>query len=74
MTIDNIANWAFAYVLVGAVIWALLFAGGIMDRAFAESRAGGVLASIGAIFGWPILALVFFHGMWCGARQRRVRS
>lgn len=74
MTINDFANWSFAYVLVGAVIWALLFAGGVMDAAFKASRPGGLLASIGVIFGWWILGLVFVHGIWCGARRRRVRS
>lgn len=73
MTADELANYAFAYVLIGSVIWALLVAGGVMEKAFDHSRAISALVSIGSIFGWPVLVCVFVAGMVQGARQRRAR-
>lgn len=72
MTAD-IANYAFAYVLIGAVIWALLVSGGLMEKAFQHSRTTSVLVSLGSIFGWPILVCVFVSAMAQGYRQRRAR-
>lgn len=74
MTADELANYAFAYVLIGSVIWALMYAGGLMEKAFQHSHTACVLVSIGSIFGWPVLVCVFVAGMVQGARQRGARS
>ena len=69
----DLANYAFAYVLIGAVIWALLAASGAMDKAFAYSRTVSALVSAGTIFAWPFLAAVFVAGIVQGVRGRRAR-
>jgi len=73
MTADDLANYAFAYVLIGAVIWMLLVSGGLMQKAFQHSLAVSVMVSFGLILGWPMLVFVFFAGMVQGQRQRRAR-
>ncbi|EJN14711.1 hypothetical protein PMI42_01684 [Bradyrhizobium sp. YR681] len=74
MTSVDLVNWAFAYVLIGTVIWMLLFSAGAMDKAFRYSAVVCVLVSAGAIFAWPMLAVVFFAGMWQAMQRRRARS
>ncbi|WP_339426865.1 hypothetical protein, partial [Pseudomonas proteolytica] len=73
MSSDDLANCVFAYVLIGALIWALVVSIGGLEKAFAHSKASALLVSAGTIFGWPVIVGVFISGMVHGARSRRAR-
>lgn len=69
---DDLVNWVFAWVLVGAVIWMLMYSGGLIRQALGTAtRTVVVLVSIGSIIGWPVIVGVFFAGMWSGWRARQ---
>ena len=71
MGTDDLANWLFAYVLVGAVLWMLMYAGGLIDEALGKaSRSAKALVSVGAIVGWPVIVVVFVKGYVDGVRGR----
>lgn len=75
MTSDNLVSWAFTYVLVGAVVWMLIFSSGLMDKRFEESRSRAITASIGVVLGWWIFVgafvLGFCHGLMRGRKVRQ---
>ncbi|MCS3725467.1 hypothetical protein [Bradyrhizobium betae] len=71
MSAADLVNWGFAYVLIGAVMWALMYAGGLIEEALGKaSRSSRAIVSIGAIAGWPVIVLVFVAGYINGARGR----
>lgn len=71
MSAADLINWGLAYILVGAVIWALMYAASIVDDALGNARRlVKVLVCLGAIVGWPVLFGVFVAGYINGARGR----
>jgi hypothetical protein len=71
MSPDDLVNWAFAWLLTGAVLWALMYAGGLIEEAIGNaSRPAKVMVAIGAIVGWPIIVVVFIAGIIHGVRRR----
>jgi hypothetical protein len=75
MSSDDLVNYAFAYVLIGAVIWMLMFSAGLITETLQKRIAAGdaaphfalVLASVAVVVAWPLMVIVFVHGMWTGA-------
>lgn len=49
MTTDDVANWIFTYVLIGALIWALVY----RPPADGRFRRAAFTASVGIILLWP---------------------
>ena len=71
MSADDLVNWLFAYVLCGAVIWALMYAGGLIEDALGKaSRSAKVMTCVGAVVGWPVIVVVFVKGYVDGVRGR----
>ncbi|WP_445222217.1 hypothetical protein ACKWRH_21415 [Bradyrhizobium sp. Pa8] len=71
MGADDLVNWVFAYMLIGAVIWMLMYSAGLIHKAWGTvSHAAVVFASIAAIIGWPVIVFAFFAGVWSGRRMR----
>lgn len=71
MSADDLVNWTFVWVLIGAVIWALMYAGGLIEEALGNaSRPTRLMVLIGAVVGWPVLVCVFVAGYISGVRGR----
>lgn len=71
MSAADAVSWAFVYVLIGAVIWMLMFSAGLIKEAWGRASGIGVLlASIGAVVAWPVIVWTFAIGLINGHRER----
>jgi hypothetical protein len=72
MRAHDVVTCGLVYLAVGSIVWMALYGAGLVQEAYAKRRdpkLAILLASIGVIVGWPMVAWVFLAGLIEGARR-----